>query len=263
MTLSEYELLRLKRIQRNAERLQALGLDQSPLKKVKPKKKNIVSKIKRIKPGQERRSRRLASSKKDNELVMLDYYSAKDDEENVSRQNNEDYDYEDDSDDNGESEDVTTRQRSGFRNATRTKRMDSDKWKLSKEDRKSLASADDNFMAKFQEFLAYKNRISEQNMRNVMRQARKLANGQGIRYESPRYGWPEGCYFKKGKRITPMSDIVELMMEGQACEDKWGRDHGNGWLIAHPLKKLLLFQQFILNNPDFLTSKLRLKDYCE
>ena len=59
-----------------------------------------------------------------------------------------------------------------------------------------------------------------------------------------------------------MSDIVELMIEGQACEDKWGRDHGNGWLIKHPLKKLLLFQQFILNNPDFLTSKLRLTDYC-
>ena len=63
-------------------------------------------------------------------------------------------------------------------------------------------------------------------------------------------------------KITPMSDIVELMIEGQACEDKWGRDHGNGWLIKHPLKKLLLFQQFILNNPDFLTSKLRLTDYC-
>jgi hypothetical protein len=80
-------------------------------------------------------------------------------------------------------------------------------------------------------------------------------------FQSPRYGWPEDCYFKKGEKITPMSDFVELMIEGQACEDEWGRDHGNGWLIAHPLKKLLLFQQFILNNPDFLTSKLRLRDY--
>lgn len=80
--------------------------------------------------------------------------------------------------------------------------------------------------------------------------------------QSAAYGWPEGCYFKKGEKITPMSDFVELMVEGQACEDEWGRDHGNGWLISHPLKKLLLFQQFILNNPDFLTSELRLKDYC-
>lgn len=66
----------------------------------------------------------------------------------------------------------------------------------------------------------------------------------------------------KGEKITPVSDIVALMIEGQACEDKWGRDHGNGWLISHPLKKLLLFQQFILNTPEFLRSKLRLKDYC-
>jgi hypothetical protein len=36
--------------------------------------------------------------------------------------------------------------------------------------------------------------------------------------QSPRYGWPEDCYFKKGEKITPMTDIVELMIEGQICE---------------------------------------------
>jgi len=249
--------LRLERIQRNAKRLQELGLDQSPLQKLKPKKKRAISKVKIVKAGQERRSRRLASNKKDDELVMLDL-SAKDGEDKISRQNIADYDYEDDSDDNDKSDENTARWRSRSRN-----RIDAEKWKLSKQDRESLASSDDdNFVAKFQEFLVYKNKISEQNERNVMRQVRKLATGEGIRYESPRYGWDEGCYFKKGEKITPMSDIVELMIEGQACEDEWGRDHGNGWLISHPLKKLLLFQQFILNNPDFLTSKLRLKDYC-
>ena len=59
-----------------------------------------------------------------------------------------------------------------------------------------------------------------------------------------------------------MSDFVGLMAKGQECEDKWGRDHGNGWLISHPLKKLLLFQQFVLQHPDFLASDLRLKEYC-
>lgn len=65
----------------------------------------------------------------------------------------------------------------------------------------------------------------------------------------------------KGQQVTPMSDIVQLMTEGQRCEDKWGRDRGNGWLLSHPLKKLLLFQQFCLNNPDFLTAKCKLSQY--
>lgn len=59
-----------------------------------------------------------------------------------------------------------------------------------------------------------------------------------------------------------MSDFIELLNEGQDYENKYGRDRGNGWLLRHPLKKLLLFQQFILNNPSFLTSKLKLKEYC-
>jgi hypothetical protein len=58
-----------------------------------------------------------------------------------------------------------------------------------------------------------------------------------------------------------MSDFIQLMQEGQDCENKYGRDHGNGWLISHPLKKLLIFQQFILNNPSFLNSKTKLKYY--
>lgn len=265
VAMSDYELLRLERIKRNAERLKALGLDKNPLqrkKKISPRKKKTVSKIK---PGQERRSRRLSFNNKKNDvdLVMLDY-SAEDGEVKAARQHSADDDYYDedsDGDDDDESDNATGGHQK-FR--SRKVRIDMDEWKLSEKDRESLAagSVDDNFLAKFQEFLEYHNRISEQNVRSVMRQARKLASGNGIRYESPRYGWPEDCVFKKGVKITPMSDFVELMIEGQACEDKWGRDHGNGWLISHPLKKLLLFQQFILNNPDFLNSKLRLKDYC-
>jgi hypothetical protein len=95
-----------------------------------------------------------------------------------------------------------------------------------------------------------------------MRQVSKLARGEGVRYESPNYGWAEGCYFMRGTEVTPMSDIVQLMEKAQECEDRWGRDRGNGWLLSHPLKKLLLFQQFALNNPDFLTAKCKLKDYC-
>jgi hypothetical protein len=80
--------------------------------------------------------------------------------------------------------------------------------------------------------------------------------------QSSQYGWPENCYFKRNIKITPMSDFIELMNEGQEYENKYGRDHSNGWLLRYPLKKLLLFQHFILNNPSFLTSELKLKDYC-
>lgn len=135
----------------------------------------------------------------------------------------------------------------------------------------------------------HENKISPQNEKSVMRQVLKLASGEGVRYESKKvccsavckalfhiilddlshrsgitqYGWSEGCYFMKGKPVTPMSDIVELLKEAQKCEDKWGEDRGNGWLLRHPLKKLLLFQQFCLTNPAFLKSRYKLAEYCE
>mmetsp|Transcript_12970 Transcript_12970/g.32751 ORF Transcript_12970/g.32751 Transcript_12970/m.32751 type:complete len:310 (+) Transcript_12970:132-1061(+) len=309
MKLSNYELMRLERIKKNAERLKELGLDEFRFK-LKPKKKKRIFKVKRIKPGEERRSKRLSSKCNDDDLMMLDYrVRARDGEERVSKQNGgvtplsrigtiiskkfpetgefyegevTGYDAENkwykirylDGDEEEFDEEELKQYRKKvqryahekFKRKTlrKTLKIKEEEWKLSEEDRESLArGADENFLTKFQDFLEYEDRISHQNMRNVMRQVRKLATGEGIRYESPTYGWPEDCYFKKGEKITPMSDILELMIEGQACEDKWGRDHGNGWLISHPLKKLLLFQQFILHNPDFLTSKLRLRDYCE
>mmetsp|Transcript_22317 Transcript_22317/g.32945 ORF Transcript_22317/g.32945 Transcript_22317/m.32945 type:complete len:245 (+) Transcript_22317:82-816(+) len=109
---------------------------------------------------------------------------------------------------------------------------------------------DSNFLDLFETYLVRNDKISDQNLRSVMRQVRKLANGEGIRYESPRYGWPEGKYFRKGFKISPSDDFVELMMEAEECENEWGRDRGNGWLLSHPLKKLLNFQQFVLVNQD-------------
>jgi hypothetical protein len=103
-----------------------------------------------------------------------------------------------------------------------------------------------DFLSKFEYFLTDVDPISEQNRRNVLRQIAKLASGQGIRYESKAYGWPEGCYFMKGTKIGPLDDILKLMDVGQQCEEEWGRDHGNGWLLSHPLKKLYMFQQWCL-----------------
>ena len=103
-----------------------------------------------------------------------------------------------------------------------------------------------DFLEHFEEYLTSVDEVSESNRRNVLRQISKLANGEGIRYDSKAYGWPEGCYFMKGIAVSLHDDIRKLMDIGQQCEDEWGRDHGNGWLLSHPLKKLYMFQQYCL-----------------
>mmetsp|Transcript_11887 Transcript_11887/g.18236 ORF Transcript_11887/g.18236 Transcript_11887/m.18236 type:complete len:246 (+) Transcript_11887:183-920(+) len=113
----------------------------------------------------------------------------------------------------------------------------------------------DNFLELFEHYLVHNDKISDQNLRSVMRQVSKLVNGEGVRYESPRYGWPEGNYFRKGFKVSPTDDFVELMLEAEECENEWGRDRGNGWLLSHPLKKLLNFQQFVLANQDAFDEK--------
>lgn len=97
-----------------------------------------------------------------------------------------------------------------------------------------------------QDYLIKVDTLSDQNRRSVIRQVTKLATGEGIRYESKAYGWPDGCYFLKNTKVGPADDIPKLMEIGRECEEEWGRDHGNGWLISHPLKKLYMFQQYQL-----------------
>lgn len=183
MTISAYEQLRLDRIKRNQERLKELGLDKYVMKR--PKKKRQPTKRILVEPGQERRSRRSHPSKNDKEndpgnsrdFVVKQDYKAGDREEKVAKQQYDYQHYHFDSD-----------KTNGFKQQFPLKRrrtiMDPDEYKLSEKDRASLAgSADSNFMAKFQEFLEFQNKISPQNVRNVMRQATKLATGEGIRYE--------------------------------------------------------------------------------
>ena len=258
--LSEYEKLRLERIKRNQEKLAALGLDKPWFDAAAArKKKNIIIRKKKTpspKPGTgtERRSNRLSKSPETkfyqlshdfDEEVMVEQRasasSAKDEEL-------EPYQAE-----------VSVRQ------VRRRVKLNRDDYSVSEEDMKNLRGVMDVeiFLSKFREFLRYQDKISDSNERSVMRQVRKLALGEGIRYESEKYGWPEGKYFRRGEKITLMHDIVELMDEAMGCEAKWGRDRGNGWLLSHPLKKLLIFQMFCLKNPSFLASKCKIKEYIE
>ena len=100
-------------------------------------------------------------------------------------------------------------------------------------------------MDAFEEFLTDEHPISEDNRRQVMRQAEKLVSGQGVRYDSPTYGWDEGVVFRKGEPVTMSSDIIQVIADARDFEDEHGRDHGNGWLLNHPLRKLLIFQTHV------------------
>lgn len=282
--LSEYELQRLERIKKNEAYLATLGLsktkDQIRAMTQKQKRRRVVVKHGKgsVSPGEERRSKRIkrrsnGSSNKENngntdeynDLVMLSY--AELDDRNLravkQAQPNETANLiakgENEVDDRVESPPRRTRTLNIAWSA------DADAIELTEAEKEILAKndMDQNYLDKFREFLVYHDKISTQNERNVMRQVTKLANGEGVRYESAKYGWPEDCYFLKSTKVTPLSDIVELMKQAVEAENKWGIDRGNGWLLRHPLKKLLLFQQFCLNNPDFLTGTCKLKDYYD
>ena len=188
---SAYEKKRLERIKKNEEYLKKLGLDKYPGKKkntntvsVAVKKRAVM--IKSKKPVPRRRSGRLSSSKSNSMVVMLDLNQV-DGLDKVVKQwdKNDEDDDENDGDDN---------QNQNYNNnkstvvVTRRISINPDEYKLSDKDRISLASAveegnvDENYLSKFQEFLEYHDGISVQNVKNVMKQARKLASGDGIRY---------------------------------------------------------------------------------
>jgi len=267
--LSDYERQRLERIKKNEAYLAQLGLTKTKEQVMREMTRARPAAAKRrttkvVTPGEERRSKRLkklqgADTASGNDaLAMLSY--AEDDDRQLRAVKQSDTDIHqvvDTADDSKHAGQVIAPYR---RTLTApivgaVPLTDAEKQVLAKND------MDQNYLDKFREFLVYHDKISPQNERNVMRQVTKLATGEGVRYESAQYGWPEGCYFLNGTKVTPLSDLVELMHQAVEAENRWGRDRGNGWLLRHPIKKLLLFQQFCLNNPDFLTAKCKLKDY--
>ena len=88
------------------------------------------------------------------------------------------------------------------------------------------------------DFLETELQDSRQNVRNVMRQTRLMASGAGV--EHPHND--EAPPFMKGEKLSLGSDCTELIEEARAWLREWGRDKSNGWLLTHPLKKMLLFQ---------------------
>ena len=107
--------------------------------------------------------------------------------------------------------------------------------------------------------------ISDANRRLVIRQVTKLVSGEGVHYASPAYGWPDDVIFRKDEPVTMQSDAVrnqfrarhrrddfahrsdigQIIEDARDFENTHGRDHGNGWLLNHPLRKLIIYQQHL------------------
>jgi hypothetical protein len=99
-----------------------------------------------------------------------------------------------------------------------------------------------SWLADMKDYLDVKQGLSVYNSRNVMRQVEKLVAGTGVWYEH----WDDHMCFGKGQRVDLSWDFEELLVHAQDFEDEHGKDWGNGWLLRHPIKKLISFQQHLL-----------------
>jgi hypothetical protein len=78
---------------------------------------------------------------------------------------------------------------------------------------------------------------SVSNVQRVMCTVRKLVSGEGVRHPQTQ------TYFLRNKAIHLGFDFREMLDEATEWVYENGGDRGNGWLIEHPVKKLLLYQQ--------------------
>lgn len=78
---------------------------------------------------------------------------------------------------------------------------------------------------------------SPPNVSSVMKQTMKLVQGQGIQHPAT------GNFFMKNQKIHLGMDFREIFNE--AVDWVWdnGGDRSNGWLVQHPVKKIWIYQQ--------------------
>jgi hypothetical protein len=112
---------------------------------------------------------------------------------------------------------------------------------------------DDDWIAKMHTFLLQvphgqgqsKKTVSHTNAERVIAKVRQLMSGEGITY----HHWPEGIVFGENLHINILStNFSHLMDEAIEFEERYGRDLGNGWLLRHPIEKLRLYQEYLLEN---------------
>jgi hypothetical protein len=87
--------------------------------------------------------------------------------------------------------------------------------------------------------------VNRGNAAMVMRQVRKLCSGGGIGY----INWPPDVVFYEGIPVTLEFDFARMLREAKEIEEEWGEDKGHGWLLRHPIKKLMLFKEYYKTRP--------------
>lgn len=86
--------------------------------------------------------------------------------------------------------------------------------------------------------------VSPANAKSVMRQVKKLVSGLGVSYTK----WPEDIIFYENRPIDLRhTDFEKLLEHAKEYEQEYGEDSGHGWLLQHPIKKLLLFQEYFFD----------------
>ena len=240
--LSDYEIARLKRIQEIQRAMEEFGVKQAS-DEVKEKKRKTTSMKRSAATWKKKKPRVIRRSRRTSKKPVL--YEASD------------------LDDALEKRTVNNKARK------RTIRKPIKVPELSADQRKRLAKAE-HWLEEMESFLLNVPHgrngkvISEANCRTVMRQVRVLVSGKGIYYKH----WDEGVACFKDQAITLATDFVELWEKAREFEHTHGRDRGiafeiahqiisrskikfsyfelehtgNGWLLLHPITKLLCFQ---------------------
>lgn len=110
---------------------------------------------------------------------------------------------------------------------------------LSPEERASVAAAYEEAEGWLQEMNKFfSSKLSDANLRNVMKQATALATGEGVPHTFTK------AWFRKGEPVTLDEDLGEL----RAAANRFLRpedDPGHGWRLDHPIGKMGLFQAYL------------------
>ena len=107
---------------------------------------------------------------------------------------------------------------------------------LGPEERAAVAAAYEEASGWLDAMAAYfADKLSEANLRNVMKQATALATGEGVPHTQ------RSTWFRRGQPVTLDEDLIAL----RAAANRFLRpeeDPGHGWRLDHPIGKMCLFQ---------------------
>ena len=221
-----YELERKMRVRRNAEFMKSLGLGDG-VKLAAPKPFAARAPRKKAPAGPKRRSPRTKSGGATYTGMQVDH--SMDDDARDGDYDSDAYD----SDDDDDARAVRRPRRAAVEPLTDAQRA-------------KLAGA--GWVAGFEKWLRKGDGrtapASKSNIARCMPQVKKLAAGAGIKY----YRWNRGDAengFLVGASVDMSSDLIQHWHDGKDHEARYGKDLGNGWVLNHPLKKLVLYQWYL------------------